>query len=134
MTLKPFALALGASLTLLAGISETRACAGGPFAGAYFGGNLGVGRLTAEQSSPGDPSVKDDNLDFNVGIHSGYNLQCDNVVLGIESDTTWTGLKTAKTADWGNPITLTSKVDWYSTLRGRAGLGRAPGRGVRAPS
>jgi len=50
---------------------------------------------------------------------SGYNIQCDRVVLGIEGDTSWVGFETNSRI---GTVRLTDEIDWFGTFRGRFGL------------
>jgi outer membrane immunogenic protein len=66
-----------------------------------------------------------------VGGFAGYNLQSGRVVYGIEADGSWTGLKksvsTPDSAGLGNGLTtLTGRVDWLATVRGRIGITMSP--------
>jgi outer membrane immunogenic protein len=70
-----------------------------------------------------------------AGVQIGCNRQYGSVVLGVEADWQWTGLKTtadagyAAYADLGNPAFtvaphsehVSSSLQWFSTLRGRVG-------------
>jgi outer membrane immunogenic protein len=70
-----------------------------------------------------------------VGGQIGCNYQSGSVVLGVEGDWQWTGLDTSVDASYaafpnaGNPAFtnashtehVTSKMDWFATLRGRLG-------------
>lgn len=128
---RPLALAVGASFALIAGSAGASAncTTAGPFAGSYIGASLGGASLRSKVTSgdPADPQIKDDDAGVSVGFLSGYAVQCDNIVLGFESDTNYVGLETGKTGDWAagpitHPITVTDKIDFYSTLRGRVGV------------
>lgn len=62
------------------------------------------------------------------GAQAGYNWQQNNWVYGLETDISGSGLKTSLNGGLSSPIpcpgdsaSTTAKVDWYGTLRGRAG-------------
>jgi outer membrane immunogenic protein len=63
------------------------------------------------------------------GIQAGYNFQYDAIVLGIETDLDWSGIRKNQTdahGDPGLPATLFTtsgdqKLDLFGTLRGRLG-------------
>jgi outer membrane immunogenic protein len=70
-----------------------------------------------------------------AGVQTGCNRQFGAAVVGLEADWQWTGLKTsvdsnyAAFPDLGNPVFtvaphsehVSSSLQWFSTLRGRAG-------------
>lgn len=121
------ALALGASGALAGGslkdepVVEARTCASGPFAGAYIGGAVGGGRHDGEFSDElGSGSVSADDGSFTGGGYAGYSIQCDRLVIGIESDINYFGADSS----WTDVCcyTLTSEFDWFGTVRGRIGL------------
>jgi outer membrane immunogenic protein len=55
-----------------------------------------------------------------IGGHIGYNLQLQQLVLGIEADLSWGNL--IGTVRDGNYLTETQSVDWSGSVRGRVGL------------
>jgi outer membrane immunogenic protein len=71
-----------------------------------------------------------------AGVQVGCNQQVGSVVLGAEADWQWSGLSTNVTASYGASANLgnmgltdaahtesvTSKLDWFSTFRARAGF------------
>ena len=60
------------------------------------------------------------NSGFLGGGQIGGNLQYNWLVLGLEGDFTWTGLKGSGTDSIGNSIN--TNVDWTSTVTGRVGV------------
>jgi outer membrane immunogenic protein len=80
--------------------------------------------------------------DINGGVFGGqigYNWQAANWVFGIEADAQWTGQKGSTTAfcpvagcaltavaALGSAATLTDKLDWFGTIRGRVGFTVTP--------
>ena len=67
------------------------------------------------------------------GVTLGYNWQRSNVVIGVEGDWSWSGLKatsvtTLPTCCFFPVITTTAetRTDWLATLRGRIGMLAAP--------
>jgi outer membrane immunogenic protein len=81
--------------------------------------------------------------DMNGGLFGGqigYNWQASNWVFGVETDAQWTGQKgsttvlcpvvgcfpTAVPAGTGVAATLTDKLEWFGTFRGRLGVTVTP--------
>ena len=130
-----FAAALGAGGALADGsikdgpapVAAARTCDGGAFAGAYIGASIGWGRHDGEFSDElGGGSVGGDDDSVSGGVYSGYNVQCDRIVVGVESDYNYFGTD-ANYSDsdilcGGTCYSLTSSINWYSTFRGRLGL------------
>jgi len=104
--------------------------------GAYFGGNVGgawgqfnfspstLDNVLGTVSSPFSTSVT--NSSVIGGIQSGYNWQVGSIVLGIEQDLQFTGLKQGFTV--ATPAgsflagdTFATKVDFLSSTRGKVG-------------
>ena len=63
-----------------------------------------------------------------AGGQAGYNWQQGSWVYGFEGDLSGTGLKSSMSGGlssiapvWGDTASTTAKVDWYGTVRGRAG-------------
>ena len=89
-----------------------------PLTGATFATASGAGR----------------DLDGGVfGGQIGYNWQASNWVFGIESDLQWTGQQGSTTAlcgvacaTVGTTATLTDKLEWFGTIRGRVGFTMTP--------
>ena len=111
------------------------ACCEAPFAGAYFGGALGYGQERGQilNETIGAPSsgvtFRDTDSGVTVGGYAGYNWQrcCSPLVFGVETDINY--LNTSPTAfdietsTLGTDSTsLKSRMDWFGTLRGRAGF------------
>lgn len=109
-------------------------CAPGPWTGFYVGGNLGWAHLNGEFEDHdkffSDKSRFDHDDDgFTIGVQSGYNLQCGNVVFGFESDFNWVDLDDDRRHKrdkhfWGEDddgFRHGRSADWVSTLRGRIG-------------
>jgi outer membrane immunogenic protein len=110
-------------------------CCEAPFAGAYFGAALGYGQqrgqITNETVGAPSSGVTFNNNDggVTVGGYAGYNWQrcCSPLVFGVETDFNY--LNTSPTAfdvetgPGGTDTTsLNSRMDWFGTLRGRAGF------------
>ena len=111
-------------------------CCEAPFAGAYIGAAVGYARQRVEVTNlaPGAPAggqtFADDEGSVTFGGYVGYNWQrcCSPFVFGIETDFNY--LDTSPTAfdreppgGGGFPETtsLESSINWFGTLRGRAG-------------
>jgi outer membrane immunogenic protein len=58
------------------------------------------------------------------GIQAGYNQQIGNLLLGIEADISFSGIKGNRTVSILNQATLsqTSQINWLSTVTGRVGF------------
>ncbi len=112
-------------------------CAPGPWTGFYVGGNLGWASLDGEFHDRdrffSERRHFDDSDDaFTAGVQSGYNLQCGNVVFGIESDINWAGFDNDnnhhghfRVFDDGSFVrhrfNRDRSMDWFGTIRGRLG-------------
>jgi outer membrane immunogenic protein len=114
------AIAIAALFSLPGGVAEAQNCGYGPFKGFYIGANLGMGRLDALQSSPGElTDASGHNASVVGGGQLGYNWQCNDVVFGIETDFNYARLNAD--SGWSDPIYLKDKVGWFGTTRGRLG-------------
>jgi outer membrane immunogenic protein len=96
--------------------------------GPYAGLNIGYARHRAnfEEESVGsilfalNPTVSLTQTGLTAGGQIGYNWQVQNYVYGLEADFNWVG-----GSDRINPtpfISASTKLDWFSTLRVRAGF------------
>jgi outer membrane immunogenic protein len=105
--------------------------------GFYIGGNCGGawGRTTSSSNDGGfDPvgvsalSYKVDSSGGTCGGQVGYNWQAGSLVLGVEGEGAWLGLKKTITGS-GPDVTSANvddlvavKFDWYAALTGRLGI------------
>ncbi len=108
-------------------------CETASFAGAYIGGAVGYARQRVEidnLSLAGILTFNDSDSSVTFGGYVGYNFQrcCSPFVFGIETDfnyldTSPTALDIEPPGPGGLPETtsLESNIDWFGTLRGRAG-------------
>jgi len=113
-------------------------CAPGPWTGFYVGGNLGWAQLDGEFNDHDKffserRRFEDEEDAFTAGVQSGYNLQCGNVVFGIESDINWVGFDNDNdelghkrwnyyTEKWERErFNRDRSMDWFGTIRGRLG-------------
>jgi outer membrane immunogenic protein len=91
------------------------------WSGIYVGGHLGGG---FENSSWSDPFTGGSNTfnqsGFLGGGQIGANAQFNWLVVGVEGDFSWTGLKGSGRDAVGNSIN--TNVNWASTVTGRAGV------------
>jgi outer membrane immunogenic protein len=107
------------------------------FGGWYVGGNVGWGVYdTAFSDRNGLKDTLDSGLPDNVdgrkqgvtaGAQGGYNWQSGCSLLGIETDWSWSGLKTSEfltDGDLGTQDTLNveNRLRWFGTTRARAGV------------
>lgn len=120
--MKFLSLAAAAGLALIGSAMPGYAdCSPGRFSGPYVGATLGIGRLDASQSSPGETDRARGRSSAVVpGGVIGYGIRCGNIVSGIEADLSYLGIKS--NSSWPDPIFLRSKIDWMGTLRGRLGV------------
>lgn len=98
--------------------------------GYYFGVN---GGYDSGRSSWSDPLVGADSRHFHTsgalaGGQFGYNWQAGSVVLGIETDADWLGVKGVKSSTTGGDVCLAdgsgscqTQQSWVGTTRARAG-------------
>ena len=123
------ALALGFSMLATHAWADGRPCAE-PFAGAYLGVGVGYGRQKVEvDNATINAKFSDESAGATVGGYLGYNWQrCDHV-FGIETDLNYLGASpTAFDREPPGPsglpetTSLESRMDWFGTLRARAGF------------
>ncbi|MHA7777063.1 outer membrane protein [Roseibium sp. M-1] len=87
--------------------------------GLYVGGNLGwaFGQFDNKAGNTTDLGI--DTNGIGGGLYTGYNYQVTpNVVVGAEADFSLTDLEKSRS---NGGVTLTSKSDWNSNIRGRVG-------------
>lgn len=107
------------------------------FDGWYIGGNVGWGiqdHTWVDRDAWVDNfttdwalgSVCGSNDGVTAGIQGGYNWQCGLALLGFEVDANWADLESNKhfapTATPATLLTLNDKMEWFGTIRGRAGI------------
>ena len=114
---------LGAGILLASTAISSLAFAGDTWTGFYLGAMGGYTSLDATTTDTRGYLPSDPTLDgVLLGIQSGYNMQMDNIVLGLESNT---AISTANGAGfWRPPAGYPFKLDmnYLSTVRGRAGM------------
>ena len=111
-------------------------CGSAPFAGAYIGAAVGFARQRNEvlNTTVGAPALgltfKDSDTSATFGGYVGYNWQrcCSPFVFGVETDfnymdTSPTALDIEPPGPTGlvETTSLESSIQWFGTLRGRAG-------------
>lgn len=113
-------------------------CAPGPWTGFYVGGNLGWAQLDGEFNDHDKffsdrRRFSDEEDAFTAGVQAGYNLQCGNVVFGVESDINWVdfdddnnhrGRRAFNWKEWEwerQRFNNSRSMDWFGTIRGRIG-------------
>ncbi len=112
------ALAVGISTALLGGASLANAH---DWSGMYVGGTLGEGTLTGSANNYYGESSSTESGEV-YGLTFGYNLQNGSSVYGVEVDMNQ-GTLSEGSSDYGsNTYWQEATWDWYSTVRGRAGL------------
>jgi opacity protein-like surface antigen len=105
-------------------------CGVARFSGAYVGGNAGAVAYTAIRhdvdrysGAPADFSAN--TFGATAGIQAGYDWQSCNKVFGLVADWNWADTQTATQSLSIDPsigLSVQSRMDWFSTLRARAGL------------
>jgi outer membrane immunogenic protein len=140
LILSSFALGVIATSAWADGMVEPTAsacCGEAKFAGVYVGGAVGWGQHRNEvtNTTTGAPAAgltfKDTENEFTFGGYVGYNFQrcCSHFVFGVETDFNY--LNSSPTAIDFEPgvggfppeiTALKSNIDWFGTLRGRAGF------------
>ncbi len=96
-----------------------RGCAPGAFGGAYIGAAAGFVSHDADGNPVGAGPLGDRDTGFTFGGYAGYNWQCDNLVLGVETDFNWADTSASASDTTGG--TISSSLDWYGTVRARLG-------------
>jgi outer membrane immunogenic protein len=90
------------------------------WSGIYVGGNLGAGFADSSWSDPFTGAHNNfSKSGFIGGGQIGANVQFNALVLGIEGDFDWTGLKRSSQDSLGNAIN--TNTQWTSTVTGRVG-------------
>lgn len=96
------------------------------WAGLYVGLNAGAAWRNTTFTNPdafgtiaADPFWTDHSAAFIAGVQIGYNWQMANWVYGLEADFDGAGGKSTATPVAG--FTANSRMNWLSTVRGRAG-------------
>jgi outer membrane immunogenic protein len=116
--------------------APSECCGSAPFAGAYIGAAVGFARQRNEvlNTTVGAPalglSFKDHDDSVTFGGYVGYNWQrcCSPFVFGVEADFNFMNTSpTALDVEVGptalvETTSLESSIDWFGTLRGRAGF------------
>ncbi|QND60803.1 outer membrane protein [Mesorhizobium huakuii] len=98
------------------------------WSGVYVGGQIGYGfgRTDATYNLPNTPTIRGsqdyDTDGFLGGVQFGYNYQVNSAVLGVEADFSGADIKGhSDEIHLGAGDTYDTKVDWFGTLRARAG-------------
>lgn len=94
------------------------------FDGFYFGGNLGVISQLAfrNEDQHGTPFGRTFiDTDFTIGAQLGYDWGCGSSLFGVVVDWDWSNLDQSHNLVT-NDDDIKNELDWYLTIRGRAGL------------
>jgi outer membrane immunogenic protein len=90
------------------------------WSGFYVGGHIGGGFADSSWSDPFTGGSNNFNKGgFLGGGQVGFNTQFNWLVLGLEGDFSWTGIKSHGTDSIGDA--LTTNTQWTSTVTGRVG-------------
>jgi outer membrane immunogenic protein len=89
--------------------------------GFYIGGHAGAGYAGSSWSDPftGGTNTFNSGVGFLGGGQIGANYQLNVLVLGVEGDFSWTGLKGSAADSIGD--TINTNTNWTSTVTGRVG-------------
>lgn len=124
--MKKLLLAGVCSLAIAASASSVKAADMDPleyydWSGSYFGIKLGYGDTDSLITNHNAGTTQHFGLDgFIGGIMSGYNFQMDNLVFGLDSDTSFTTIKNTVTTA-ACVTTCRNEIDFLSTTRFRVG-------------
>jgi opacity protein-like surface antigen len=106
--------------------SPFRVCCENDLCGFYLGGNVGVLSDVAYRTDfndflavGGTRSTVFTNV--TIGVIAGYDWQWSHKLLGIAGDWNWININTRHTAH-ATIDSVRDRFDWFSTLRGRAGV------------
>jgi outer membrane immunogenic protein len=91
---------------------------GGFYAGVT--GGYGWGTLVREPTA-GGPEVQNNTGGWQLGAQAGYNVDMGGFVLGAEADLQWSTI--GYTEDIPGIGSFTAGLDYFGTVRGRAGIG-----------
>ena len=91
------------------------------WSGFYAGVNGGFawGTMTSEPAA-GGPETENNSDGFQFGGQAGYNMDMGGFVIGAEADLQWANI--GYTEDLPGIGSFESNVDFYGTIRGRAGM------------
>ncbi|WP_108462883.1 outer membrane protein [Devosia naphthalenivorans] len=91
------------------------------WSGFYAGVNGGFawGTLTSEDAA-GGPETENNSDGFQFGGQAGYNMDMGGFVIGAEADLQWANI--GYTEDLPGIGSFESNIDFYGTIRGRAGM------------
>jgi outer membrane immunogenic protein len=127
MTLNKVTIAIAAALAICAVGSQAHACSGGPFTGPYIGVNAGIGLNHASQTVPTNPEFTGSDYSGVIGAQLGYNRQCGNLILGVETDINYVRFDTTSAVfDPLGTVFLNDEIDWFGTVRGKLGIAIQP--------
>ena len=112
--------ALLAASLMWSGSALANHCHSGAFNGLYIGASVGYAGIDSDYLPQGQTGLSGDDGSVIVGGHVGYNLQCGQVVVGIEGDLSYLDLSSNAVA--ADLTAFRTNVDWLGTLRGRLGL------------
>ncbi|MDB5473264.1 MAG: porin family protein, partial [Devosia sp.] len=90
---------------------------------AGFNGGYGWGTLTREPAS-GGAKIRTNSQGWQLGGQAGYNLEMGGFVLGAEADLQWSNI--GYTEDIPGIGSFDSRIDFFGTIRGRAGMAFGP--------
>ncbi len=111
-------------------VTNADPCGVARFNGAYLGASIGTAahtalRTDADEYFPVEGNYSATRIGFSGGLQAGYDWQSCNKVLGVVADFNWVDsvVTTRITPNLANTTrTIQSGMDWFSTLRARAGV------------
>lgn len=124
-----FAGAIGLLATSQAATAQMPDATGRSFTGPYIGVAAGFGRHQADiDNLTVGTSFSDDDTAFTAGGYAGYSWQAGPFIVGIETDLNILTGSPTSVENLNGPggltetTTLNSEIDWFGTLRARAGF------------
>jgi opacity protein-like surface antigen len=105
-------------------------CGPSRFNGGYIGGNVGAVAYTANRNDldgflTDNGSYTSTKTGGTAGVQAGWDWQSCNKLFGVVADWNWTNVKNTTLNNPNTPAqeqSIVSKMDWFSTIRARAGL------------
>lgn len=94
------------------------------WSGFYAGVNGGFGWGTLTRRPAGGPDAENNSRGMELGGQVGYNMDMGGFIVGAEADLQWANI--GYTEDIPGVGSFKSGIDFYGTVRGRAGMSFGP--------
>lgn len=114
-------LASSIALLAVAAFSASANAANQNWAGPYVGASVGAASLTGNANNYYG-EIDSTTTNAVVGLNAGYNWQVGSAVIGVEADINGGDLETINPDSYGGYYRQEAKWNWFSTIRGRAGM------------